>query len=374
MTENMIVFPYNIQFAPILRYRELLRNYKITGLVSLNGWSLNGKDASHADEGEEIGILVENDFEKALQKCDTVMFTENQFKLNFDTVICPRLYKAIEANKNIICTIPICNERYNEIKDMCNVKGVYFKYYQENELTKQYRELKYEEESLLKIETPVIFVLGISENTQKFEIQLSLRDKLTKMQYKISQIGSRHYCEILGFHSFPQFMLDKTVSESNKVIYFNRLIKKIENEENPDIIIVGVPGGIMPFNDQFTNRFGVLAYEVSQAVVPDIAIVSTIYEDFKREYFTALSDLIRYKLGFTVDYFNLSNFHLDFEKSKEERALSFTVVNSSFIDRKKDEFINLGNKVFNILNSDDKNRIACECIHKLSTYGEKQLI
>ncbi len=374
MTENMIVFPYNIQFAPILRHKALLENYRISGLVSLNGWSLNGKDASHADEGEEIGILVESDFEQALQKCDTVMFTDSQFGLDFEKVIYPRLYKAINAKKNVISTIPICKEKYDEIKTMCDAKGVYFKCYCENENTKQYRELKYEEESLLKIETPIIFVLGISENTQKFEIQLSLRERLTKMQYRISQIGSRHYCEMLGFHSFPKFMLDKAVSETNKVVYFNRLIKKIENEENPDIIIIGIPGGIMPFNDQFTNRFGVLPYEVSQAVSPDIAIVSTLYEDFKQEYFTALSDSIRYKLGFQVDYFNLSNFHLDFEKSKEERALSFTVVDSSFIDKKKNEFKNFGNKVFNILNSDDENRIACDCIEKLAEYGEKQLV
>ncbi len=372
MAERLIVFPYNIQFAPILRHKELFKGYEISNLISLNGWGLNGRDAGCADEGEYIGITVQVNFEEALERCDTVMFIESQAALDFQKVIYPRIIKAIEANKNIICTVKLCEEDCKAIKSMCSNKGVYFKCFEYNK-SENLRELK-EEESIIKVNTPVIYVLGISENTHKFELQLSLREKLMSAGYKVSQIGSRHYCELLGFHSFPGFIMHSGVSESNKVVKFNRLVKNIEKYEMPDLIIIGIPGGIMPFNDQFPNRFGILAYEVAHSVMPDVTILSTFYQDYKIDYFDMLSKLIRYKFGFEADCFNVANNYLDWERSKEENLLSYAVIASSFVDNKNKCYNKLERPVYNILNSDDRDKMACFCISKLAEYGKYGII
>lgn len=130
--------------------------------------------------------------------------------------------------------------------------------------------------------------MGVTNKACKFEIQLSIRENLQSKGYKISQIGSRNYCEFLGFHSFPGFMYNRNLSESEKIILFNNYIKRLENDENPDLIVIGIPGGIMKRNDTFTSYFGIFAYEISQAVTPDYVICSTQYQDFKHEYLFGL--------------------------------------------------------------------------------------
>jgi peptide maturation system protein (TIGR04066 family) len=145
-----------------------------------------------------------------------------------------------------------------------------------------------EDDLTLDIDTPVIFVLGTGERTNKFEIQLALRENMMKMGYKASQVGTREYCELLGFHSFPRFMFGNGISEISKIASFNRFIKSLERDECPDVIIIGVPRGIMPFNNRLPNGYGILAYEVSQAVTPD----STVYSDTGSNAETGLIDFI----------------------------------------------------------------------------------
>ena len=41
-------------------------------------------------------------------------------------------------------------------------------------------------------------------------------------------------------------MYDEGVSEKKKILMYNHYLKWIEQSEKPDVILVGIPGGIMP--------------------------------------------------------------------------------------------------------------------------------
>ncbi|HEX2925349.1 MAG TPA: TIGR04066 family peptide maturation system protein [Ruminiclostridium sp.] len=263
---KIIVYPYDDQFTPILRRRELLRNYEVVGLVSPRGWGLNGRDAGQADNGSPLGLSITSDFDGSLELCDAVLFSESRTQLEFEQAFKPKVMKAIETGKDILFIFPLKEEIRNEISKACATRGVNFKYYPEIRLAPQ--RIFGEDDLALELDTPVIFVLGTGERTNKFEIQLALRENMMKMGYKVSQVGTRGYCELLGFHSFPGFMFGNGISEISKISSFNRFIKGLEGDECPDVIIIGVPGGIMPFNNRLPNRYGILAYEVSQAVTP----------------------------------------------------------------------------------------------------------
>ena len=179
---------------------------------------------------------------------------------------------------------------------------------------------------------------------------------------------------MLGFHSFPKFMYDGAIPETNKIVLFNHLVKKIEKEEQPDVIIIGIPGGIMPFNNNLVNHFGIIAYEVSQAVAADSAIFSCHYAEHYSDYFTKLSDLIKYRLGCEINCYNMANVSFDWSNSKYENKMLYTTLDSNFIDEKITDYKTLSTPVFNVHNSRGAGEMAEYIINTLSEYGKTACI
>lgn len=372
--EKMIIYPYDEEFGPVLRHRELLKEYEVVGLVSPRGWGLTGKDAGEADNGCHVGINITSDFDGSIDKCDIVLFSESRIQLEFEKYIMPKVMKAVETGKDIIFTFPLENDIYNTISKECKAHKVNFKYYNSPDVQEAFHGIEVENECIYDIETPVIFVMGIGERANKFEIQLALRENILKMGYKITQVGTRGYCELIGFHSFPRFMYSHTISETNKIVLFNHFIKKLEKDECPDVIIVGVPGGIMPFNNMLPNRFGILAYEVSQAVTPDTSIFSCYYAEYYPEYFSRTADAVRYRLGCKVDCYNMANIMFDWGDSKNNNKMVYTSLNSKFIDEKLKDYEQLDPPLFNVLNREGADGITNCLINKLTEYGETECI
>lgn len=230
-----LVYPYNREFTPFLRYGGL--DFKEFRLVAPGGWGMTDKDASRADDGEYIGILVKSCFESELEECDCVIFCEYSLPLDFNKYIYPKILESLHKKKDIICLIPLEKHIELEIRTLCNYEGVRFSYYKNESSQKFYND--FIENSVMNIQTidvPVIFILGTGEKTNKFDIQLALRKYYLEKGYKVSQIGTRKYCECAGFNSFPDFMFDKTMSESQKVVCFNSYVKSIEKDEKPDVL------------------------------------------------------------------------------------------------------------------------------------------
>lgn len=365
-----IIYPFDVEAIPLIRHNNLIDNYDIVQAVSPSGWGFDDKDACCADNGISTGIIVNSDFDKALEVCDTVFFINSSTKIDFDRLIYPKIIKAAQNSKNIICTIKLESNVVSEISKICADKNTSWKYFENTCNNIKTPTI----ERIYKINTPVIFVTGIGERTHKFEMQLNLKENLKKTGYRVSQIGTRHYCELMGFHSFPKFMYSKEISESEKIILFNHYIRNIEIKENPEIIIIGVPGGTMPFSYEFTNRFGVLAYEVSQAVLPDAVVLSTLYNDYTSEYFELISKSYRYKFGYEIDCYNICNLLLDFTASKREEELKYLTLDCQFINEKKKNHSSLDTPVFNILDTDDAQSMSNFLVNKLIGYGQSQII
>ena len=82
-----------------------------------------------------------------------------------------------------------------------------------------------------------------------------LKTYLNNLDYKVCVVSSRTNAELFGIHSFPEFMLQHNLDESSKIINFNHYIKELEVSEKPEIIIIGVPGGIMPVSEKHSDNY-----------------------------------------------------------------------------------------------------------------------
>lgn len=152
--------------------------------------------------------------------------------------------------------------------------------------------------------------------------------------YKVSQIGTKEYCELFGFHAIPEFMYANQLSEADKIVWFNRICKSIELQEKPDIFIIGVPGATMVFNETITNNFGITAFEIANAVRPDTAIMCVPYEGYDSGFLKMIQTSSKYKLDMQVDCFNMANKHFDAARSKEEKKLSFITTGADLVDKR----------------------------------------
>lgn len=370
--EKLLIYPYGHEFAPIVRNKQLSLNYDIMHLVSPIGFALNNEDAGKADHGSKIGKFVKNDFSKHIDECDTLLVADCKVPDKFKKIIYDNIILAISKKKNIICTLKFEKQQIKQIQKEAELNNVYFRYYGE------YPEYKVNVfgdwvEGLIETETPVVFVAGETENTNKFEIQLTLKERLEKSGYKVSQIGSRHYCELFGMHSFPSFMMNANTNEYKKVILFNRLVKKIEENESPDIIIIGIPGGILPFSKKFTNKFGILAFEVSQAVSPDFVIISTLYNELDDSYFDKLNNLTKYRFGFEIDCFNMSNTQFNWNTSKSSKKIACNFLDTEFIDKEVLRYTRYKKPIYHVFNNDDKNKMLKLLIDTLASYSSSEL-
>lgn len=366
--KRAVIYPYGVEFAPVVRHRKLLSDYELSHLVSPKGWGIVGQDAGQADKGEEIGITVEGDFVEAIDNSDILIVADCNTDDNFKKKIISNIDLAIQKGKDIICALTLDSDVLESIDSKCKENKLKFKYMKNTTI-----QLEYDRDNLLHIETPIVFVAGLTETTNKFEIQLSLREHLIKNGYNVSQIGSRSYCELMGFHSIPDFMCSNQIGEISKIVQFNRYVKEIELSENPDIIIIGIPGGLMPFNKDLTNKFGVEAFLISQAVSPDFTVISVLYDDLQPKYFNMLSTSFKYKYGFNVDCFNMSTSQFDIVGSKELEKLCFNNFDAYTINNIiKEKYYECDIPIYNILSNNDSKMIYQLLINTLCEFSSRE--
>lgn len=352
---NTMIYPFDIESMPLIRHNNMIERYRFKYLVAPNGWGLTGKDASCTDEGPKIGIKVDNDFDKVLEKCDTVFFNKSSEELDFYKSIYPKMIRSAENAKNILCNIKLDSKVIKELTSKCNKNGKKFRY-----LCNELIDFKYPSiEHIHSFDTPIIFVIGAFERTNKFEIQLSLREKFIEMGYKVAQVGTRNNCELVGFHSFPEFMMNKSFDETQKIVMFNHYIKKIEKEEQPDVIIIGIPGGTIPITDIHINRFGILAYEIYNAVSPDAVVLSILYDNnLSKDKIEQIAKIHEDRFGYNIDCINIGNVILNKDFDLFINLTKFIPIDWELIDKKVEVYNSISKPIFNILNSKDKEKMS----------------
>ena len=98
--------------------------------------------------------------------------------------------------------------------------------------------------SLKEIETPVLTVLGLGENCDKFNIQIKTKYIIEKQGYKVLSIFSNPLGAFLDGEILPGFLYSKSLSFPEKIKMFNFWIYDLQEKYKPDIIVIGCPSGI----------------------------------------------------------------------------------------------------------------------------------
>lgn len=335
--EQIAIYPYNDAYAPVVRHQNLMHGMRIASLISPKGWGYNG-ECIKTDDAE---LIVSDNFAAEIGKCSAVWFVDDAFVPLPKVLLEDKLREALKQNKKILFTRSLKADEEDVKSLIPDAKEIKF----------EIEDYFWEEHSktCYNINTPVIFVLGLTENTDKFEVQLALREQLLQKGYNISSVSSRRDSAILGMHPLPSFLFDGGTCETEKILSYNHLIKQIELRESPEIIIIGIPGGAFPFSNNKHNYFGITAYEISNAVTCDCAIFCSPYLDYSVDLdsFPRISNEAYGKFGFSIDYFHIAARTFDyFYEQPHEENFNWVTLDTAFVDAKiktydKDNIYNL---------------------------------
>ena len=311
--KKILIYPYDADYEVFLRYNNLQNHFDFSFLIY-------GYDIRNQYENNNTCFVRELS-KDIIRNTDYIYITESAEKLSVDIVLSV-LGNFVGAGKKVLVSDEYTGKP--DITDFCESNDIEF--VEVDNLKKVLNiadkpDLKFTK--IQKINTPIISIFGLSPNSQKFELQLYLSQVFMNTGYKVGQIGSRHGCEILGFHSYPDFMTNKMYTEKEKIYLYNNFIKEIELNENPDVIIISAPNAIMPLSNQQHFNFGIDAYEICNAIRSDFVILTALNGEYNDDFYQEITTVCKYKHNFEIDMFFISDY-VAISHSLEDEQVSFS--------------------------------------------------
>lgn len=345
---NVIVYPVTEDLRAFVEFAELNNNIEIQDFCVPEIWYTCGKKMS-LNNGKEIELSSINDcLPKTSSDAIIVLNIGNSF--DFENIVEPYLEKMAKCNKELYFVKNLQDKEKETLKKY----NICYKVVCANKLeTFDFNS----DMRLLKIKTPIIFVLGMFENTDKLSTLLYIHNYLKQKDYKVRTILTKE--NILNFpdcYSFPEEMYDKKYGDAEKIIFFNHYIRKMEVKEKPDIIVIGIPGEIMPLNEIHNGNFGIMPFLIGNAVRCDYAVLNIFSNFCSKEFAQQLMEVCKNKYLIDVNSVVVSKMVLDITSLNMDKLKVYHFSDPSietdgcmFYDGKNNEGISLGENILKVL-------------------------
>lgn len=343
MKKKVLIYPYTDICIPFIEQIDL-ENSELF-LVSPKGWNYDQEKWIYQ---EKCSVRIE--FEKTCEECDEVWFVNSNFTLSEDGIISKLIYA--QKNNKKIRFFRCATDKISKLLGI-----------EEEKIKKD--EIK---KTLSVIHTPIVVVAGLFQESGGWETELALCKGKIINDYNVIQIGSKLEGEVLGMRKIPDFIYSLRYTVSEKILLLNQYIKNIEDKEHPDLIIIGIPGGIQIYSRDIPENFGTYATMVSEAVSPDIMILSLPFDTYSKESLEEIRQLVWGKYHIYINFFNVFNRKILPYDSESAHKILYMKIADNWI-REAIKKIDIED-VYNVNEVKEKDRIQKDIITTLSVYGE----
>lgn len=260
--QKAAIFPFNKEMHSIVRFSHMLEfeiesiyDVKYSGKVHASTRKLLNDDS--------IQDIVIKDIKKIQwDQIDTLIIghLDELTTLVKNAEIHENLIRsAVEHNINIYSFDPI---------ELADYKNTYYPHIEKGDVPNNFGKM-------YQIATPVLGVFGTSSQQGKFTIQLTLRDKLSKMGYSVGQLGTEPSALLYGMDEIFAFGYNRTINinEAERILVLNEKMRNISSKDH-DIIIVGSQSGTIPY-----GLYNLVLFPIDQIVFlygtcPDAVILA----------------------------------------------------------------------------------------------------
>jgi peptide maturation system protein (TIGR04066 family) len=198
------------------------------------------------------------------------------------------------------------DEEINKLLKSCEKGSLYdLKNIDEIEtIIKRYGELNL---PIYNSKVPVVYIGGLLESIDSFDISLQIKLAMEKLDYKISLITTETDGKLFGAINYPKNFMGRDESPVEQILSINRWVQAIDYVEKSDIILMDIPKGMIKYSDSFHNSFGIYTYMIAQSISPDYLILTLPPTIIAKEYIDELNKYFKNILGGKIDIFNVTN-------------------------------------------------------------------
>lgn len=179
----------------------------------------------------------------------------------------------------------------------------------------------YEEDlgdGVFQIGAPVVLITGAGRECNKFELTLGIRDFLAKRGYSSLCLASSPLSQLWSIHNLPKFLFEKR-SLTEKVTLFNHFLYMRIRDYKPEVVVICVPGGIIPQNPFRYEEIGEMAMVISTAIPVSVNLCSLYCHSYSDLFLDNLGSLCKYRYGYMPLMYHASN--MLFEVNPEYRTI-----------------------------------------------------
>ncbi len=312
------IFPFANEAETVLRYGNLLEGHQVTS-VYVRGAGENGEIPREFAAMENV--VATTNMERFLDNCEKVLLLErcpNDVPLEQYSRclgIAQQKRKRVTMGKSLFSKMADAGVATKDIEITGNPQS----------------NTGHAVPHIIEIPAPVIAVLGVGEHCDKFECQLLLKRALDSRGYNSLCISSSELGVLFGMSLYPDFIFCKDVELHDKVIRFNHYLAKMCEAQKPDVIVVGIPGGITPLAPCEDNYFAEIPYIISNALEVDSGILCIYHHQDPAQYdFDWAAMYARMKFNIPLDYFFLSRHKMEYDL--ENQKIDFSFLDQEYIE------------------------------------------
>ena len=321
--KNAAVYPYNCHFTPLLRYPPF--PWEGLRLFSPKAWALHEKDASEADGGNPTGITVISNI-GSIDQSDCLIVPEYNHEDILDQNVSQIISRFIENKKPVYYLSDNKSFLPKQIQQQLAAST-------NEKISPPVSQLK-KQDPLKSINVPVIAIAGLHYDLNKTDILLSLNHSLCMHGYKSSVITCEKTALLCDFNTYPDDILNQKLPYVESILRFNAYVKNLEIQNNPEVIIVSILGGILPYADILHNDFGYMSQLVFNAIAPDFCILSVPCSHINDQYLDLLKNIMYYRFGTPIECFYYSNKGIDTKMYTKSELINPTIFSKGdFLER-----------------------------------------
>lgn len=305
---KVLIYPMNYENRELMIFKESLKE-EFGQCIFVASDNTKTYYESLAHSYNIINFECISNFNDALELCDSVVFVDNMDDSDFHI---DKIIKAIDKKKKIYLTQKI----YKKLDDKIN--------YNFEIINPEIQMNSKNEGKLLDIGIPIITILGLGLHCDKFTCELLLREYFIKQGYEVLQFGSKSISPIFGFECLPDYLQQRNIPIETRALAFNNYIVDRITSKKADIIIIGIPEGIMPLNKAYLNNFGEIAQVVSNALPIDYSILGMYNQQtIDYDFVDYLKNYIYYKFGSELSSICVSHTMYEFLTETQNREVRY---------------------------------------------------
>jgi peptide maturation system protein (TIGR04066 family) len=344
--KKILLFPYHPDIELLVEHKDYIKDYQIIGLIS------------YKEDEKRIQLLTENlaletmPYEQLIQASDAVVVLDNYRR--FETAKYYRVIDDAIANHKEVLITPLAQVQL----DLARYEG---KYQLLESLPADVMDFADEYDSrkengyeirMYEIDAPIIAVIGQGINCGKFETQLFIKEVLEE-EYTTIAVSPNALSALFGCYTIPAFLF-KDVPFQEKIVKFNYYIRKISKVYDPDVILLGVPEGIAPFEREEFHHFAEYPLVVSNAMSIDMAVLCTYFVRGAK-----LEDGLKKIVEFCQNKFSISIGALSISKTSFEIPVEmldrivFEYLDRAYLDKYYPDINSIDLPLINLLNRNE---------------------